>query len=73
MVWRSKQEFSQGSGSASVLSAYFEGQLTGSELAEAQAEYPMIRSKEELYYLRLFVDKFGVGQAVATMGQWLCF
>jgi len=70
VVWRSKQEFSQGSGSARVLPAYFEEQIPDRELSEAQARYPIIRSKEELYYFRLFTDYFGADYAVATVGQW---
>ena len=71
VVWRSKQEFSQGSGSAGVLPAYFEEQISDHELAEAQANYPLIRSKEELHYFRLFTEYFGVDKAVETVGQWL--
>ncbi|MFC2016347.1 asparagine synthase-related protein [Chloroflexota bacterium] len=71
IVWRTKQEFSQGSGSASVLPAYFEKQIPDHELAEAQAKYPIIRSKEELYYFRLFTEHFGTDHAVQTVGQWL--
>ena len=41
------------------------------ELSEAQAKYPVIRSKEELYYFRLFTDYFGTSHAVSTVGQWL--
>jgi asparagine synthase (glutamine-hydrolysing) len=70
IVWRSKQEFSQGSGSAGVLPAHFEQLISEEELAEAQAQYPLIRSQEELYYFRLFVGHFGDGPAVATVGQW---
>jgi hypothetical protein len=69
-VWRSKQEFSQDSGSADVLPAYFEEHISDRELAEAQAKYPIIRSKEELYYFRCFTDYFGDSHAVATVGQW---
>ena len=72
IVWRSKQEFSQGSGSANVLPAHFENQIPDHELAQAQAEYPMIRSKEELYYFRLFTEHLGHGRAVETVGQWIC-
>ena len=70
VVWRSKQEFSQGAGSASVLPAYFEEQVPDHELAEAQAKHPIIRSKEELYYFRLFTEHFGAERAVETVGQW---
>jgi asparagine synthase (glutamine-hydrolysing) len=73
IVWRRKQEFSQGSGSADVLTAYFEEQIPDRELAEAQAREPLVRSKEELHYFRLFTGYFGTGRhAVSTVGQWLC-
>jgi asparagine synthase (glutamine-hydrolysing) len=72
IVWRRKQEFSQGSGSADVLTAHFEEQIPDRELAEAQAKEPLIRSKEELHYFRLFTSYFGTGHAVGTVGQWLC-
>jgi asparagine synthase (glutamine-hydrolysing) len=71
IVWRGKQEFSQGSGAAGLLSTYFEDQIPDDELAEAQTKYPIIRSKEELHYFRLFTDHFGSGHAVETVGQWI--
>ncbi|MFC2043860.1 asparagine synthase-related protein [Chloroflexota bacterium] len=71
IVWRSKQEFSQGSGSANVLPAYFEQQIPDHELTDAQGKYPIIRSKEELYYFRLFTKHFGADCAVDTVGQWI--
>jgi asparagine synthase (glutamine-hydrolysing) len=67
---RVKQEFSQGSGSAALLPSYFENVIGDDELAEAQAKYPLVRSKEELYYFRIFTEHFGDGQAVETVGQW---
>ncbi|OPL13562.1 MAG: hypothetical protein AVO38_13190 [delta proteobacterium ML8_D] len=72
IAWRLKQEFSQGSGVASLLPAYFEETVTDDELADVQAEYPMIRSKEELHYFRIFIEHFGTGRAVDTVGQWIC-
>jgi asparagine synthase (glutamine-hydrolysing) len=72
VVWRLKQEFSQGSGSADVLPQYFENVISDDELAETQAQFPMVRSKEELYYFRIFTDHFGSGRAVDTVGQWVC-
>ncbi|PNV87404.1 MAG: hypothetical protein C0610_01660 [Desulfobacteraceae bacterium] len=67
---RVKQEFSQGSGSAAVLPSYFENLIGDDELSKAQSKYSIIRSKEELYYFRLFTDNFGDGLAVETVGQW---
>lgn len=71
IVWRPKLEFSQGSGSAGMLLAYFDRHLSDHELAEAQAKYSIIRSKEELHYFRIFIEHFGTGRAVATVGQWV--
>jgi asparagine synthase (glutamine-hydrolysing) len=67
---RLKQEFSQGSGSAALLPNYFENVIGDDELAEAQAKYPLVRSKEEYYYFRIFTEHFGDGLAVETVGQW---
>jgi len=71
ITWRLKQEFSQGSGSADLLPAYFETIISDEELVEAQRDYPVVRSKEELSYFRLFAKHFGVGKAVQTVGQWI--
>lgn len=71
IVWRTKQEFSQGSGSADFLPSYFEDVISDAEFAEAQTAFPMIRSKEELYYFRLFSQYFGSDKAVETVGQWI--
>ena len=71
ILWRLKQEFSQGSGSASELTNYFEKQISHDDLRHAQGEYPFIRSKEELYYFNIFKKYFGTGRAVETVGQWI--
>jgi asparagine synthase (glutamine-hydrolysing) len=72
IVWRIKQEFSQGSGTAAILPAYFKELISDDELAETQARYPMVRSKEELYYFRVFTEHFGENESVKTVGQWIC-
>jgi len=71
ITWRTKQEFSQGSGSASYLAGYFHDMISDEDLAQAQAEFPLIRSKEELHYFRIFAAHFGTEQAVDTVGQWI--
>jgi len=71
IVWRLKQEFSQGSGSADVLPAYFEETVNDDELIKVQNNYPMVRSKEELYYFKIFTKYFGSNRAVETVGQWV--
>ncbi len=70
IVWRVKQEFSQGSGSDLILPAYFEDLISDAEFKDARAKYPMVRSKEELYYLRIFTGYFGAGRSVETVGLW---
>jgi asparagine synthase (glutamine-hydrolysing) len=71
IVWRGKQEFSQGSGSAGVLPGYFEQVIDDQEYAEARERHPLIRSKEEFYYFRIFTEHFGSDRAVETVGQWI--
>jgi asparagine synthase (glutamine-hydrolysing) len=71
IVWRLKKEFSQGSGSAALLPGYFDDIISDDELEEAQAEYPLVRSKEELHYFRIFKDHFGSDAAIKTVGQWI--
>src|SRR5690606_18893686 len=68
---RTKQEFSQGSGVASLLPARVEALLEDGELEAVQADFPFIRSKEELYYFRIFGEHFGFGLAVESVGQWI--
>jgi hypothetical protein len=31
-----------------------------------------VRSKEELYYFRIFTENFGTVRAIDTVGQWVC-
>ncbi len=71
IVWRGKQEFSQGSGSADVLPSYFEDAIDDHDYAEARKKHPLIRSKEEFYYFRIFTEHFGADRAVETVGQWV--
>jgi len=71
VVWRLKQEFSQGSGSAATLPDHFEKIVSDSDFKEAQKRFPLIRSKEECYYFDIFTKHFGSGRAVDTVGQWL--
>ena len=71
IIQRVKQEFSQGSGSAALLPGYFENVIGDDEFSQGQSKYPLIRSKEELYYFQIFTDNFGDGKAVETVGQWV--
>lgn len=70
IIWRTKQEFSKGSGSANVLKNYFNEIISDKEFLEEKRAYPLIRNKEELYYFRIFIKYFGDGKAIQTVGQW---
>ena len=70
ITWRTKQEFSKGSGAANVLKKHFNKIITDQEFNEGKKHYPLIRNKEEYYYFKLFIDYFGEGKAVDTVGQW---
>lgn len=67
---RLKQEFSQGSGAAGELPQYFEERVTDHDFRRLQQKYPLVRSKEEAHYLQLFVEHFGDGPVLETVGQW---
>lgn len=71
IVWRVKQEFSQGSGSAGFLPKYFDEIVPDSDFIEAKEQYPFLRSKEEWHYFSIFAEYFGDGAAVDTVGQWV--
>lgn len=71
VVWRLKQEFSQGSGSAALLPGHFDKIVDETELISVQKDFTMVRSKEELFYFKLFTKHFGSGSAVETVGQWI--
>lgn len=71
ICWRTKREFSQGSGSADLLPAAIEQRVSEDELRAAQDRYPFLRSREELHYFRIFANHFGTGNAVQTVGRWV--
>ena len=56
ILWREKEKFSEGAGSAKLLAAYADDQFTDREFQCARDQYPEagLRSKEEFLYFRLF-------------------
>lgn len=71
IVWRIKQEFSQGSGTADILQQHFKDKISDEEFSITQQKHPIVRSKEEAFYFLIFADHFGTGRAVETVGQWI--
>ena len=59
-IWREKQKFSDGAGSQFMLREYIRGIISDEEFEEEKQICPSItlRSKEELYYWRIFDDHF---------------
>lgn len=59
-IWRKKQKFSEGAGSQFILRDYLEKQITDEEFQnekEISSDFSL-RSKEELYYWRIFNSQF---------------
>ncbi|MFO8192503.1 MAG: asparagine synthase-related protein [Bacillota bacterium] len=70
VAWREKQQFDQGSGSAGMLEAVAEEEISDSEYAaEAEAAPVPVRNKEELYYFRIF-RQFYPESVLPLVGRW---
>lgn len=72
VLWRVKQEFSQGSGTVDVMREIAEERISDSEFErERNAIDPPLRTKEELVNYRIFRQYFDDDSAVATVGRWV--
>jgi len=71
ILQRPKQKFSHGTGSRDLLARYANAQISDKAFAEAQQQYPQaaLRSKEELFYYRIFHDQFGERIPAQTVGR----
>lgn len=74
VVWRTKEKFSKGAGSAQVLEQVAETEIDDRVFAdETQQVFEdtgyRLRSKEELYYYRIFRQFFKPG-VTALVGEW---
>ncbi|WP_147804878.1 asparagine synthase B [Alkalicoccus halolimnae] len=70
IIWRSKAEFSEGSGALDILEKYAETQYTEEEVAEANKENEWVRSKQELLYYEIFKEHFPHDSILTTVGHW---
>ncbi|TFF96993.1 MAG: hypothetical protein EU547_05610 [Promethearchaeota archaeon] len=59
-IWRKKQKFSDGAGSQFLIRNYLEDKISDEEFEAEKKISPniILRSKEELYYWRIFESKF---------------
>jgi asparagine synthase (glutamine-hydrolysing) len=71
-VWRPKQKFSEGTGSADVMQFAAEASVSTSDFTREAAEAPVqIRTKEELFYYRLYRRHYGNAEAHRLVGRTL--
>ncbi|MCF8011918.1 MAG: hypothetical protein K9L17_10000 [Clostridiales bacterium] len=72
ILWRVKQEFSQGSKTVDVMKEIAEEQVSDSEFErERNAIDPPLRNKEEVMNYRIFRKYFDDDYAAATVGRWV--
>ena len=68
IVWRVKQEFSQGSGSAGLLPDYFERRIPDKEWEDAKSKFASgIIRKNNIHRKRLITKR--IGESLLTSGR----
>ena len=71
LLWRDKAQFGDGSGAASVLTDPFTDSVSESDFAsERDAVDPVLRTREELAYYRIFRDHLGDVRPRQTLGRF---
>ena len=73
IVWRRKEQFDEGSGTADLLPSILRTLITEDEAAEYRLRYPgvTLRSAEECYYHRILVESYEHPEAVlANVARW---
>jgi len=73
IVWRDKEQFDEGSGSVDLMEEAVSGLMSASEAEAYQRKYPNVylRSPEECYYHKVFMEVFDNPQPVLdNVGRW---
>jgi len=72
VLWRPKMEFAAGCGSEELITQFVDNAISDTEFhREAERLKDVhIRSKEELYYYRIFHDFFGTDVDAEAIGRW---
>jgi asparagine synthase (glutamine-hydrolysing) len=73
IVWRKKEQFDEGSGSADMLQAVMSGVMTDREKVSYLKDWDgvTLRSSEECHYHRLFMDAYEKpGPVLKNVGRW---
>ncbi len=72
VLWRSKQQFGQGTGMNAVLREHFAATVTDADLErERDAVDPPLRTREELAYYRIFRDHLPGVRVDGTIGRFV--
>ncbi len=72
ILWRDKQQFAEGCGSDCIIQEVVSCQIPDREFnRDRHLLSPPARSKEELYYYRIFREYFDSDSAVSTVGRWV--
>lgn len=71
VVWRTKQKFSKGCGSAEVVKQLAEAQISDAEFEREKygCDAIKLKSKEELYYYRIFREFYDPKSIISTIGR----
>lgn len=71
VVWRTKQKFSKGCGSAEVVKQLAEAQISDAEFEGEKYDCDAIKlkSKEELYYYRIFREFYDPNSMISAIGR----
>ncbi len=71
IIWRDKAQFAEGCGSDTVIQELIENEISEREFnRDRHIISPPIRSKEELYYYRIFKQFFSNDSVISTVGRW---
>lgn len=72
IVWRNKDEFSVGAGSAEVIKEMANREISDTEFARDRylVKDFILSSKEELFYYKIFKEFFPDRSVLATIGRW---
>src|SRR5918911_4396941 len=70
-LWRKKAQFGDGSGAASVLKERMEASVTEQEFEQERHEVePLLRTREEVAYYRIFAEVLGEVRPRRTVGRF---
>jgi asparagine synthase (glutamine-hydrolysing) len=70
IIWRVKTQFAEGCGSANMLEAHAERDISDSEFHAALDSGVRCRSKEEFMYYKIFMEHFSDRAVVDAVGHW---